>query len=135
MGELRNRLEKRGKVWRTKGYPSITGHQLGILLQMWFYSKGRVDCPVAGEPCWWQSARSLTRKEVLRQVEYTRSTSNRMLKGIKSYEHMLYIGTGYALTPMGWHLCQKIVTAFPREAAEAASEAAAYFRMFKGEAA
>lgn len=130
MGELRNRLEKRGKVWRPKGYPGITGHQLGILLQMWFYSKGRVDCPVAGEPCWWQSARSLTRKEVIREVEYKRRTPDRLAPS-----HRREIGTGYALTPMGWALCKRIITAFPREAAEAEAEAMAYFRMFKGEAA
>lgn len=127
MGELRNRLEKRGKVWRPKGYPNITGHQLGILLQMWFYSKGRVDCPVAGEPCWWQSARSLTRKEVIREIEYKRRTFDRI--------NETYVGHGYALTLMGWELCQRIVKAFPREAVEAEAEAAAYFRRFKGEAA
>lgn len=132
MGELRNRLERRGKIWRPQGYPGITGHQLGILLQMWFYSKGRVDCPVAGEPCWWQSARSLTRKEVIRQVEFKRNSPKWPWR---RSDPDAYVGTGYALTTMGWHLCQRIVTAFPREAAEAAEEAAAYFRMFKGEAA
>lgn len=130
MGELRNRLEKRGKMWRPEGYPAITGHQLGILLQMWYYSKGRVDCPVAGEPCWWQSARSLTRKEIIHHIEYKRSTPDRL-----AYPHRREIGMGYALTVMGWRLCQRIITAFPREAAEAAAEAAAYFRVIKGEVA
>jgi hypothetical protein len=107
MGELRNRLERRGKVWRPEGYPSITGHQLGILLKMWFHSKGRVDYKLK-HPKWpWQRGKP--------DADYR--------------------GTGYALTPMGWHLCKRIVTAFPREAAEAEAEAAAYFRMFKGEAA
>jgi hypothetical protein len=133
MGELRNRLERRGKVWRPEGYPSITGHQLGILLKMWFHSKGRVDCPVAGEPCWWQSARSLTRKEVIRQVDY--KLKHPKWPWQRGKPDADYRGTGYALTPMGWHLCKRIVTAFPREAAEAEAEAAAYFRMFKGEAA
>ena len=121
MGELRNRLERRGKSWL-----GITGHQLGILLQMWYFSKGRVDCPVAGEPCWWQSARSLTRKEMVHQIEYKRTSPKWPWQRGKPDAD--YIGTGYALTPKGWALCQRIITAFPREAAEAEAEATRYFK-------
>lgn len=121
MGELRNRLERRGKSWL-----GITGHQIGTLLQMYYYSKGRVDCPVAGEPAWWQSARSLTRKELIHQIEYRRTSPNYLVRGLRGYD--AYEGRGYALTPKGWALCQRIITAFPQAAAEAEAEAARYFR-------
>lgn len=114
MGELRNRLERRGKSWL--GY---TGHQVAALLQIWAHAKGQIDCPVAGEPAWWQSAKSLVRKGVIHRISYERS---------KVTHDGRTQASGYALTPKGWNLCQRIRIAFPLEAVEADTEAATYFR-------
>lgn len=114
MGELRNRLERRGKSWL--GY---TGHQIAALLQIWFRAEGQIDHPVAGEPAWWQSAKALTRKGVLHEISYERT---------KMTHDGRTQASGYALTPSGWNLCQRIIFAFPQEAAEAKAEADVYFR-------
>lgn len=110
MGELRNRLE-RHKPWL--GY---SGHQCAALIWMWFYSGGRCDCPTPGIPPFWQSRRALERKGVMRFVP---------IRG-RRWDHSLP-----ALTKKGWELCQRLLTAFPREAAEAKAEYEAYVRMFK----
>jgi hypothetical protein len=127
MGDLRNRLERR----TTRPWLGYSGWQIAALLWMWFHSKGRVDCPVPGEPPWWQSARAMVRKEVIHRISYRRKTMDLRLKGLS--DHDAYQGHGYALTTKGWELCQRILTAFPRQAAEAEAEATRYFRMFEGD--
>lgn len=110
MGELRNRLE-RHKPWC--GY---SGHQCAALIWMWFYSEGRCDSPVPGIPPFWQSRRALVRKGVIRFIPVP----------IQNWVHNFP-----ALTKKGWELCQRLLIAFPREAAEAQAEYKAYVKMFK----
>lgn len=119
MGELRNQLERR-KPWL-----GFSGHQCAALIWMWFHSEGRCDCPTPGIPPFWQSRRALERKGVIRFAEFRGSRQNPTMPWKKETIRLP------ALTKEGWELCQRLLTAFPREAAEAQAEYSAYVRMFK----
>lgn len=64
----------------------------------------------------------MERKGVIRFVQFRRSNPG---------PARLESATLPALTKKGWELCQRLLTAFPREAAEAQAEYSAYVRMFK----